>query len=121
MKKVLKIDSQEGVSIVEIMIAIMILSVGFLAIAKLQSKALRDVHWAQKRVTAIFLAQSYMESIPFDDLDSYHGNKKKVSMDNNDYFITTTVSPLGSATQKSIEINVLWENKSIVLETVRFQ
>jgi len=121
MKKILNKYKQEGTSIVEIMVAILILSVGFLAIAKLQSKSVGEMHWAQKRVTAIFLAQSYMESIPYDDLDSFHGNKKKIPMDNSDYYLITTVSPLGDVNQKSVEINILWENKSIALESVRFQ
>jgi len=117
------INDQKGISILEIMVAILILTTGFLAVAKLQSQAMKDLNWSQTRTTAVLLAQSYIESIPFDDLDDFHGesNKKVVDVDNHTYTILTNINPLGNAaTQKTIEISVSWENKTITLETIRF-
>ncbi|MBF0450176.1 MAG: hypothetical protein HQK75_05700 [Candidatus Magnetomorum sp.] len=123
MKKLPQLYSQEGITIVEIMVAIIILSTGFLAVAKLQSVSVRSVSWAQKKSTAILLAQSYLESIPFNKLDDYHGasKKKTVLMDKNQFFVTTLVDPLGTATQKKVEIKVAWDAQELSFETLRFQ
>jgi len=121
MKKMISnLKDPKGVSIVEIMVAILILSTGFLAIAKLQSQALKDIRWAQNRSSAIFLAQSYLESIPYNDLDDADGKEKEITLDKTAFTITTSVNPLGSATQKTVDVEVSWLGNSISLETIRF-
>jgi len=118
-----KIQNQDGITIVEIMIAMIILSTGFLAIAKLQSVTVSAVYKAQKKSTAILLAQAYIEAIPFNELDDWHGasKRKTITIDNNEYGITTNVNPLGSTTQKNVEITVDWDQKTLSFETLRSQ
>jgi len=122
MKTVFKIYDQKGISLLEIMVGILILATGFLGVAKLQSQALKGVQWAQYRTTAILLAQSFIESIPFDELDNHHGtsNGVKFDIDNIEYLVTTHVVPLGTVSQKSVEINVAYRNQSVRIETLRF-
>jgi prepilin-type N-terminal cleavage/methylation domain-containing protein len=122
MKSSLNIYDQKGVSLLEIMVAILILTTGFIGVASLQSRALHGIYWAQHRSTAILLAQSQLESIPFDDLDNHHGSSKQqeFDMDNTKYFVSINVDPLGTATQKTVEVSVSWLNKSIRIETIRF-
>jgi len=122
MKPLLNIYDQKGVSILEIMVAIFILTTGFLAVASLQSRALQGIHWAQHRSTAILLAQSQLESIPFDDLDNHHGSSNNIEfdLDKTKYVVSINVDPLGTATQKAVEVKVDWLSKSIRIETIRF-
>jgi len=120
MKPLLNICDQKGVSLLEIMVGILILSTGFLGVASLQTRALKGIHWAQQRSTAILLAQSQLESIPYDDLDNYHGQSNEEEFENTEYSITMNIDPLGTATQKTVEVTVSWLNQSINIETIRF-
>jgi type IV pilus modification protein PilV len=120
MKPLLNIHDQKGVSILEIMVGILILATGFLGVASLQSRALSGVHWAQHRSTAILLAQSQLESIPFDDLDNYHAQINEEEIDNTKYSVSMNIDPLGTVTQKTVEVSVSWLNQSIRIETIRF-
>jgi type IV pilus modification protein PilV len=117
------LTNQAGITIIEVMVAIIILSTGFLAVAKLQSVTLSSVYRAQKRSTAMLLAQAYLEAIPFNELDDWHGfsKKKSIIIDRNNYSVTTIVNPLGTATQKNVEITVSWDSHSLSFETLRFQ
>jgi type IV pilus modification protein PilV len=119
----LNITDEKGISLLEIMVGILILATGILGVAGLQTRALNGVKWAQHRSTAMFLAQSELESIPFDDLDSHHGssNEKEIELDNTKYFVSINVDPTGTAIQKTVEVSVKWLNKSITIETIRFQ
>jgi prepilin-type N-terminal cleavage/methylation domain-containing protein len=123
MKPLLKILDQKGVSLLEIMVGILILSTGILGVAGLQTRALYGIKWAQHRSTAIFLGQSELEAIPFDDLDNHHGssNEKEIDLDNIKYVVKINVDPLGTASQKTVEVSVSWLNKLITIETIRFQ
>jgi type IV pilus modification protein PilV len=122
MKTIPIIYDQKGVSLLEIMVGILILATGFLGVASLQTQALKGVQWAQHRTTANFLAQSYLESIPFDDLDNHHGssNGKTINLDKNTFFVTINVDPLGTATQKTVEVTVSCLDRFIHIETIRF-
>jgi len=122
MKSLSKIYDQQGVSLLEVMVSILILSTGFLAIASLQTQSLKGIQWAQNRTTGILLAQSYIERVPFDDLDNHHGtsNNQVIDLNNIEYTITINVDPLGTVNQKTVEVIVAYMNRSIRVETIRF-
>jgi type IV pilus modification protein PilV len=122
MKSLPKLHDQHGVSLLEIMVGILILSTGFLGVASIQTQALKGIKWAQHRTTAILLAQSYIERIPFNNLDDNHGSSNNTVMDIDgiEYTISINVDPLGTATQKTVEVIVSYINRSIRVETIRF-
>jgi len=122
MKALQNICDEKGVSLLEIMVGILILATGFLGVASLQTQALKGVQWAQHRTAAVFLAQSYIEAIPFDDLDNNHGSSNgiEIDLDGTKYNVTINVDPLGTVTQKTVEVSVSCLNRSVKIETIRF-
>ncbi len=72
-KKVGKIDRRQGgFTLVEIMIALVILTVGLLAIAKMQVSAIQGNYFSSNTSTALSLADDKMEDLlnkPFTDAD----------------------------------------------------
>lgn len=88
-------NTQIGVSMIEVLVAIMILSVGLLGLAGLQSAGLTHNQSANSRSTASMLAYGL--------LDSMRANK--VIAEGGAYDIALGASPSGGSTMTSQDIN----------------
>jgi type IV pilus modification protein PilV len=58
-----KRDSQEGFSLVEVLVAILLLTVGLLALAKMQTQAVASNSFGNQLTQATFLAQDKLEEL----------------------------------------------------------
>jgi len=114
---------QRGVSLIELLIGIFIMSIGFFSVIKMQTYAVKGTLWAQKRTNAIYLCQQYIESsltTPFDSLDNLNDQTNTIKLNKSNYQIITKISPLGQLTPtKTVRVEVAWELKSIHFEVER--
>jgi type IV pilus assembly protein PilV len=66
--------SQQGVSLVEILVTVLILSVGVLGLAGMQLRALRGSHSSVQRTQAVVLGQSLLELMRVDRQAALQGD-----------------------------------------------
>ncbi|QBL10202.1 type IV pilus modification protein PilV [Rheinheimera sp. D18] len=62
-KSVLSLKTQRGVSLLEVMIAVLVLGIGLLGVAALQSSGVRNVQSAHERTVATLVAHSLGENM----------------------------------------------------------
>ena len=116
-------NNNKGISIIEIVIGILIFSIGILAIAEVQTSSTKGNIWALKRTNAMLLAQVYMEtalSIAYDSLNSA-GISKNCTFNNISYGVNSSITDNGNDTQ-TIEVRVSWDttnNREVVFTSLR--
>jgi len=118
---ILLLKKNSGFSIAEIMVGLLILSLGLIAIANLQNKSVSWTHYSQVKTNSIFIAQKYMEDLlskNFDDLDNEVQNQT-ITMDKIQYSLTTTVTTDAVTQNKNIEVKLTWGENQVVINTIR--
>jgi prepilin-type N-terminal cleavage/methylation domain-containing protein len=123
----------EGLTIIEVLIALVILSVGVLAVAKLQIETTKHTTRANILTQATMLAQTRMDELKnfenFADLDLEHARVENIDASGSPGGIftrTTTVVPLPapiSGLAREISVSVAWQSpwrghRQIVLNSV---
>ena len=125
MKSLLK--NQKGVSLVEVLVGILILSVGLMALSKLQTVIVTNNNWSQQRINALLLAQAYLDETILTDyanLSSLHNKQYTKPSGKYVYKVKTMVYssrpviPLPANTRR-VTAEVTWGKHNIILETIR--
>ena len=108
------ISIEEGFTLVEIMIALVVLSVGLVALAGLQISAIRGNSFSKRMTTAVFVATERIEQIknmPYANIQSE--SSSQVTASNMSFMRQVTVtnnSPL--ANTKTVNVTVTWNDGS---------
>ena len=98
------IQNERGFTLLEVIMAVSILSVGILAVASMQASALRGDAFAQNRTEGATWGQEKMEELiaaPYDDMDASNGDSQK-----NGYTVTVAVVAGPVADTKRVTITV---------------
>lgn len=127
----LRIKNCRGFSLVEFMIAIVILSIGLLALAGLQTTAIRGNKGSKDLTTAVLLTEKKMEELkntPFSSLtigtsndpnNPVNGSGQSGGIFNRSWVVQ---SYSGSSYMKQITVSVSWteagQNKSTSCDTI---
>jgi len=123
--------NEHGVTMIELLIAIALLSIGLLALFTLQSTAIQGNRDSKEATTAVFLAEKKIEelkNIPFinltlgtttDSSNPMTGSGTPGGIYNRSWSVQ---SYSGSANMKQITVTVSWtqsgQNHSMVLDTL---
>ncbi len=107
------IKDEKGFTLIEILIAITILTVGLLAVASMQGTALRGDSFAYKRTEASTWAQDKLESLMADPfIGASEGNENSPD---GKYTIEWKIEPVAGVTNAStITINVKQNGKQVI-------
>lgn len=125
-----KMLTQEGFSLVEILIAIAVLSIGMLGIAAMQTSAIKGNSKANDLTQRTLLASNHIEyllNIPFthSDLTDTAGTPRVLVVGEYTYSWTVTDSPAATPTEKSISLtlnnNRFGTQNEIIIETKRLR
>jgi len=121
-RKILKISGKEGFTLIEVMIAILILAVGMMAMALLQVTAIRGGSFANQMTQASILGQDKIEVLKNTDYGSISSNSDTVTGGNGvTYTRTWTVtndSPYSGS--KTINLTVTWTGPQGNTHNVQF-
>ena len=107
---------EEGFTLIEIMITLVIMSIGLMALAGLQVSAIRGNAFSKRLTTAISIAQSRLEQVkntPYANIQSESPTQVAVSNPNLNFTRQVTVtnnSPLPNT--KRVEVTVTWTQAS---------
>ena len=107
---------EEGFTLIEIMITLVIMSIGLMALAGLQVSAIRGNAFSKRLTTAISIAQSRLEQVkntPYANIQSESPTQVAVSNPNLNFTRQVTVtnnSPLPNT--KRVEVVVTWTQAS---------
>jgi type IV pilus assembly protein PilV len=111
------ISKNEGFTLLEVMIALVILSVGLLGLAALQLVAVKSNSFSSEMTYATMIAQQQIESLkslPFTDGNLTPGSHTPPTPPNSkgvQYIITWTVTDNAPATNmKTIALTVTWQS-----------
>jgi type IV pilus modification protein PilV len=114
----LRLQSKEGFTLIEVMIALVILSVGLLALATMQIVSIRANAFSTEMTYASMLAQSEFEefrNMAYDDITPTGGTPDSKVIPASEtskgipYTVQWTVKDDNPTTDmKTIELNVLW-------------
>jgi type IV pilus assembly protein PilV len=121
------IKNNKGFTLIELMIAIVIFSIGLLAMAQLQMFSIRYNSEAQRMSEATTLAQGKMEdlmSLDYADTDLDNGDHTDPNNANIKWSITVNPEVTGSTTEtKSITVTADWNSrgttKDVTLDSIR--
>ena len=103
------VQNEKGFTLLEVIMAISILTIGLLAVASMQGAALRGDAFAQSRTEGVTLGQDKLEellTLPFDGLTSGNYNA-------GDYNIEWDVAAGTVANTKEITVTVTYRGKQI--------
>jgi type IV pilus assembly protein PilV len=121
------IINQKGFSLIEVMIALIILAVGLLGIAGLQITSIKGNSFSRYMTQASILAQNKLENLrnlPFDDQKLTGAQPtEQITKSGLVFTVGYTVGLVGN-TMKKITTNVRWTdqtNHSISLSTIKSQ
>jgi len=111
----LLVKKSDGFTLLEVMIALVILSVGLLGLAALQLVAIKGNSFSSEMTTATMIAQERAEMLknrPYTDLDLVQGTHNAVGSSKGvQYAITWEVTDNTPATDmKLIELSVSWQS-----------
>lgn len=116
--------NKKGFSLIEVLIGLIILAVGFLAIAGMQITSIRGNYFSNNVTQATVLAQEKMEDLkrlPYDHVDLSSGEHNEGNISGTIFLRKYIVTDITS-TMKMIEVIVQWTGEtvhSISLSTVR--
>ena len=125
MDKIKKAKTQEGFTLLEVMVAISILSIGLLAVASMQVAAIQGNFHANGVTTATALAQDTLEdltALPYTvdvtDPDLALGSHPDSPAPNSaGYTIRWTVTDDATLNAKTITVTVTWQDKGVTKTT----
>jgi type IV pilus modification protein PilV len=98
-------SGQEGFSLVEILIAMAVLSIGLLSIAAMQASAVKGNARSNRLTERTFAASNqieYLLNIPFNDPDLADGNHNRTANGYN--YAWTVTTPAGRTNERSISL-----------------
>jgi type IV pilus assembly protein PilV len=108
------IGTEEGFTLVEIMIALVVLSIGLIALAGLQVSAIRGNVFSKRMTTAVSVATERIEQIkntPYENIQSESSTQVTASNMNFTRQVTVTNnSPLVNT--KTVNVAVTWKDGS---------
>jgi len=113
MKAQQSLGPNAGFSLLETMLALVILSISLLALAGLQMIALRGNTFSRKMATAISIAEQRIEELkntPFAAIAAEPATQVTASNMNFTRQVTVTAGPL--ATTRTVSVIVSWQEKS---------
>jgi type IV pilus assembly protein PilV len=113
MKSQPSISIEEGFTLVEIMIALVVLSVGLVALAGLQISAIRGNAFSKRMTTAVSIANEKMEQLKnssYANILSESSTQVNQSNMNFTRQVTVTNGPL--ANTKTLNVTVTWSDSS---------
>lgn len=123
-------NNERGISLIEVLIAMGIFSIGILAIAQLQLWNIRNNANGNFRTMASMLARQQMETLKNEldvtTLSSGSDPDNPLDADGNPGGIFTRTwvvdNPLGGSTSRQLEVTVSWtrygQNRSVVLTSI---
>ena len=116
----IKIDNNKGFTLIEVLVAMVILSIGLLGTAALITGIINGNKVSNRITTATVLAQDKMEDIRRVGYSS--GNETRTvlpSPDDNYEREVTVVDGSPAANMKTVTVTVYWESsKSVSLQTI---
>lgn len=114
MRKLIK--NKKGFTLLECMIAMMILAVGLLAVAQLQYTVIRGIAYSKQATEASNFVYSKMEDLKGQPLTSLtSGSETKIGENGITYETTWTVT--GTGNFRTIEVNVAFEGHTMTATT----
>jgi type IV pilus assembly protein PilV len=106
------VKSKEGFTLIEIMIALVVLSIGLIALAGLQMSAIRGNTLSKRMTTAVSIANARIEQIknmPYANIQSE--SSTQVTESNMTFTRQVTVSnDIPVADTKTVNVTVTWKN-----------
>ncbi len=117
----INIENNKGFTLIEVLVAMVILSVGLLGTAALITGIINGNKVSNRITTATVLAQDKMEEIKGLDYSSVVSEPKSSLPSPYDQYErqVTVIDPSPSANMKTVTVTVYWEsNKSVSLQTI---
>jgi prepilin-type N-terminal cleavage/methylation domain-containing protein len=117
----MKMKKRNGFSLLELMIALGILSIGFLSLSHLSISVMKANKYSQNKTAALQLAQEKMESIktiPFSELKGEVESGLKIGTVGTIFQRETIVERGNGSSLADITVRVLWPSNS---SPTRFQ
>jgi len=114
-------SKDQGISIIEVLVTILIISAGILAIAHLQSTSIYANYQAQKKQNAMFIANEHMEkaiTIAINNDIEFQNKVIKANIGNFFYTVTTSIINGEIKGTKKIIVKVKWDKSCLDLDTV---
>jgi type IV pilus assembly protein PilV len=114
-------DNNSGFTLIEVLVAMVILSVGLLGTAALITGIINGNKVSNRITTATVLAQDKMEEIKGLDYSSVVSEPKSSLPSPYDQYErqVTVIDPSPAANMKTVTVTVYWEsNKSVTLKTI---
>ena len=113
---------QDGFTMIEILVAISILAVGLLALAAMQTSAIRGNGFAMRYTAGVALAQDAIENymtLPYADLPA--GQVDEPGIGNSGIYTRTSTFQANTpfARTTTITVTVNWRGSSVRLQTIR--
>lgn len=112
----MRMRSSKGFTLIELVVALLIFSIGVLGFMKMQGESIRGNAFSQQMSTALSLAQDKAEELV--QLDYKNGSTRigsgsaSASRNGVAYDLAWTVSSMGSATAPSaVDLTVIWHEK----------
>jgi type IV pilus assembly protein PilV len=102
---------QEGFTLLEIMVALVILSIGLIALAGLQISALRGNTFSKRMTTAVSIAETKLEQIKNMSYGTIQ-SESTTSVTQSNINFTRQVIVTDNTTSKTVEVKVTWVNGS---------
>ena len=102
--------SNEGFTLIEIMIALVILSIGLMALAGMQVSAIKGNAFSKRMTTAVSIAEQIIEQIknmPYDNIQSQSSSQINQSdLNFTSQIIVANNSPVNNT--KTVTVTVTW-------------
>lgn len=116
-------DSQKGFTLLEVLVAIVILSVALLGMATLTGSIVHYNQFASEITGAATLAQDKMEELKNTSYSGINDSTETIDIDNITYTRTSTVTTDSPAAgMKTIVVQVTWDwqgqTRNVVLNTI---
>ena len=111
MKRALSISREEGFTLIEIMITLVILSIGLLALAGLQISAIKGNSFSRRMTTAVIMAEQTIEQIrstPYSNIQSQSSSQVVASNMNFHRQVDVTDNTGPSSNTKTVQVTVTW-------------
>jgi type IV pilus assembly protein PilV len=111
--------SKKGFTLIEVLVALVIFTLGALALASMQVVSTKGSSFSKQATVATTLAQKKMEELRNTPYGSITSDATGVT--EQDMVVTWTIVENGTAPcrYKNIAVTVTWTGKSIILNTIR--